>query len=85
MDPATRYAERTVHLEPGEGMVFLTDGVLDARHGQEDFGTSRLAECLERCARLRPQRIRDRLLAEARAFHHTGILDDMTVVVLKAL
>lgn len=85
VDPATRYAEHTVHLAPGEGMVFLTDGVPDARHGQEDFGSTLLKACLERCAYLRPQRIRDRLLAEARAFHRTGILDDMTVVVLKAL
>jgi serine phosphatase RsbU (regulator of sigma subunit) len=85
VDPATRYTERTVHLEPGEGMVFLTDGVPDARRGQEDFGSRLLAACLERWAHLRPQRLRDRLLAEARAFHRTGILDDMTVVVLKAL
>jgi hypothetical protein len=29
--------------------------------------------------------LRDRLLAEARAFHHTGVVDDMTVVVLQAM
>jgi serine phosphatase RsbU (regulator of sigma subunit) len=85
VDPTTRYSEHTVHLEPGEGMVFLTDGVPDARRGQEDFGSRLMAACLERWAHLRPQRLRDRLLAEARAFHRTGILDDMTVVVLKAL
>ena len=84
VDPTTRYEEHTVHLEPGEGLVFLTDGVPDARRGQEDFGSRLLAACLERWGHLRPQRLRDRLLAEARAFHRTGILDDMTVVVLKA-
>jgi sigma-B regulation protein RsbU (phosphoserine phosphatase) len=85
VDAETRYHEHTVRLAPGEGMVFLTDGVPDARRGHEDFGSADMLPCLARLAHLRPQRIRDALLAAARAFHENGTLDDMTVVVLKAL
>ncbi|HKA24418.1 MAG TPA: PP2C family protein-serine/threonine phosphatase [Candidatus Eisenbacteria bacterium] len=85
VESETRYREHQVHLAPGESVVLLTDGILDARSGNEDFGDSLLPECLGRWAHLRAPRLRDRLLAEARGFHRTGIIDDMTVVVLQAM
>jgi sigma-B regulation protein RsbU (phosphoserine phosphatase) len=85
VESETRYREHEVHLVPGESVVLLTDGILDARSGNEDFGASLLPECLTRWAHLRAPRLRDRLLAEARAFHRTGIADDMTAVVLQAI
>jgi len=85
VESETRYREHTVHLVPGESMVMLTDGILDARSGNEDFGASLMPECLARWAHLRAPRLRDRLLTEAREFHHTGVADDMTVVVLQAM
>lgn len=81
----TRYREHEVHLVPGESVVLLTDGILDARSGNEDFGAALMPECLTRWAHLRAPRLRDRLLAEARAFHRTGVADDMTAVVLQAV
>jgi serine phosphatase RsbU (regulator of sigma subunit) len=85
VESETRYREHTVHLVPGESVVMLTDGILDARSGNEDFGASLMPECLGRWAHLRAPRLRDRLLAEARSFHRTGVVDDMTVVVLQAM
>jgi sigma-B regulation protein RsbU (phosphoserine phosphatase) len=85
VESETRYREHKVHLAPGESVVMLTDGILDARSGNEDFGQALMPECLERWAHLRAPRLRDRLLAEARAFHRTGVIDDMTVVVLQAM
>ena len=85
VEAETRYREHSVHLVPGESVVLLTDGILDARSGTEDFGSAQLPSCLTRAARLRAPRLRDRLLAEAKGFHRTGIVDDMTVVVLQAV
>jgi hypothetical protein len=68
VESETRYREHTVHLVPGESVVMLTDGILDARSGNEDFGTSLLPECrvAGRMARTSPARPP---LTEARAFH----------------
>ena len=85
VEAETHYREHSVHLVPGESVVMLTDGILDARSGTEDFGSVHLPACLGRWSHLRAPRLRDRLLAEARGFHRTGIADDMTVVVLQAI
>lgn len=84
VDPDTRYVEHRLQLEPGETVVFLTDGVHDARRGNEYFGGRRLDSVLRRYGSLRPPRLRDRILAGAREFHRTGVPDDMTVVVVGA-
>ena len=84
VDPETTYHEWSDELVPGEGIVFHTDGILDARRGDEVFGGTPLESVIGEVAPLRAPRLRDRILAAARAFHTTGPGDDMTAVVLKA-
>ncbi len=85
VDAGTEYQEWSETLAPGEGIVLHTDGILDARSGDEIFGGGRFATTVARWATLRAPRLRDRILAEARAFHRTGPADDMTALVLKSL
>jgi serine phosphatase RsbU (regulator of sigma subunit) len=85
IDADGTYEEWTQRLEPGETFIFLTDGILDARRGEDYFGTTDLEACVERWAHLRAPCLRDRLLGEARAYHRTGLQDDMTILVLQGL
>jgi serine phosphatase RsbU (regulator of sigma subunit) len=85
VDPGSTYEECTRRLEPGETLIFLTDGILDARRGEDYFGSDELEACVERWAHLRAPCLRDRLLSEARGYHQTGLRDDMTVLILQGL
>ena len=41
-----RFVERTVRLEPGDAVVFFTDGLTELRVGDDLFGSERVAEAL---------------------------------------
>jgi serine phosphatase RsbU (regulator of sigma subunit) len=85
VDAESRYQDHTRRLVPGETFLFLTDGIGDARSGEQYFGETELTGCIERWSHLRAPCLRDRLLAEARGFHRTGLRDDMTVLVLQGI
>ncbi len=83
-EPDTAFANREVHLEPGELFVLATDGVCDARDDEGcRWGEQALAELLmPHCSKSV-----DQLLAMLRTelATHTGIEpnDDQTVLMLK--
>ena len=83
VDPDTGYEESSLRLAPGESFVLITDGILDARRGDEHFGASELVGCLGRWSHLRARCLRDRLLSDAQSYHQTGLPDDMTVLVVR--
>lgn len=72
-------------LEPGDIVVWYTDGILDCVNAAGvEFGSKRLVACLERVGDGTAVEIRDRILHEALAFYgNTPRRDDMTVVVGK--
>jgi serine phosphatase RsbU (regulator of sigma subunit)/DNA-binding LacI/PurR family transcriptional regulator len=70
-------------LEPGDTVLLHTDGITEARNGaREMFGTERLVSAFEGAAHLSVGEIRDRVLAEVRAFMAEQV-DDLTLVVLR--
>jgi serine phosphatase RsbU (regulator of sigma subunit) len=79
-----RYEDTTVQLRPGDCVVLYTDGLSEARRGEEMFGVERLRELLDRHADLPAAGIVRELLQGVRAFADQPP-DDMTVVVLKQL
>ncbi|HTM57501.1 MAG TPA: SpoIIE family protein phosphatase [Candidatus Udaeobacter sp.] len=80
--PQAQYVDTAVDLEAGDIVVLYTDGLTEARQGDEMFGTERLAEALEGCAERRASDIVRTLLQAVRAFSDQP-LDDVTIVVLK--
>lgn len=76
----------TEALEPGDGVLFFTDGVVEAHTpGAEQFGVERLADLVSRHAsdQLAPEEI-VRLLVRAVLEHQNGQLaDDATLVLFK--
>jgi sigma-B regulation protein RsbU (phosphoserine phosphatase) len=79
------YDEKTYMLDPGDVVVFYSDGIGDVQApGGEFFGHGRVSKMLAEHAHLSADGIADRILEEADAFsggQHPA--DDRTIVVLK--
>jgi sigma-B regulation protein RsbU (phosphoserine phosphatase) len=79
------YDERTVILDPGDIVVFYSDGIGDAQNrAGEFFGTARVAKMVVENPGLPADGLADRILVEADHFsggQHPS--DDRTLVVLK--
>jgi sigma-B regulation protein RsbU (phosphoserine phosphatase) len=87
LDPDERFESGLVTLEPGDGLVLYTDGVVEpADVGNAEFGVERL-EAAVRGARGRPaSEALDAVIAATRAFSgRAGYEDDFTLVVLHRL
>jgi len=84
VSPHASYPDACVEMSAGDIVVVHTDGLTEARCGDELFGTERVREVLERARHLRAADILEALLTAVRAFADRP-LDDLTVVVLKQL
>jgi sigma-B regulation protein RsbU (phosphoserine phosphatase) len=85
MFPNVIYDELTVAAEPGDVIVFISDGILDAENAEGDmYGQERLASIL--CSRREhpAQEIADAVLADVSRFQgEQERFDDETIIVLK--
>jgi sigma-B regulation protein RsbU (phosphoserine phosphatase) len=85
MFPNVTYEEFSVATQPGDAIVFVSDGILDADNAQgESYGEDRLSSLL--CAyRDRPaQEIADAILSDVSRFQGDhDRFDDETIIVLR--
>ena len=81
------YEEWSVILDPGDILVFHSDGLSEAPDPQgRQFGSQRLARLIETHAALPAGELADRLMAEVHEFTQAAPLqDDRTLVVMKVL
>jgi sigma-B regulation protein RsbU (phosphoserine phosphatase) len=79
------YEEWTLTLDPGNILVFHSDGISEASDPDGNFfGIPRIASVIEQNAALSSGEIADRLLADVQLFTHGApITDDRTLVVMK--
>ena len=77
----TAYRPSTLQLRPGDRLVLVTDGVLEAGAPGEEFGEDRLEGLLLATAALTPHQCVGEVLRTVRAFA-PQMHDDATVVVL---
>ncbi len=76
--------ERTIRLEEGDVCVFYTDGITEARSGDEEFGYERLLQVAQRERGGAAPVICERILDSIRSFtENRASHDDLTLVVLK--
>lgn len=85
IDLDIEYDEIMTRIEPGNTVVFYTDGVTEAFNADyEMFGLERLQELLSANERLKPRALMTRLLQELRAWGISNAQsDDVTIVVLR--
>jgi sigma-B regulation protein RsbU (phosphoserine phosphatase) len=85
--PDTQYDETTIDLEPGDVLVFASDGILESENPtREEFGPERLAALLAAISQGDSAReITDQILAATDGHSGEGIAphDDRTLVVLR--
>jgi serine phosphatase RsbU (regulator of sigma subunit) len=84
VSPAASYPDACVELDAGDLVVVYTDGLTEARRGEELYETDRLREVLDRHHQRRAADVLDAILESVRAFADRP-LDDLTVVVIKQL
>jgi phosphoserine phosphatase RsbU/P len=81
--PGVAYDELSVQLEPGDSLLFCTDGVTEARNAHdEEFGIDRVQELVGNCYTNTPLVLLEHLFAAVEEF--TGVCrqwDDMTATV----
>ena len=77
--------EQTIALEPGDLVVWFTDGISETMNEAFDcFGEERLAHVVEQYAHLPFEQLRSYILAELRAFAGGADQhDDMTMILMK--
>jgi sigma-B regulation protein RsbU (phosphoserine phosphatase) len=72
------------HLEPDGVLVLYSDGAVERRHGDEEFGLPRLEEVVIRNRQESAPAILDRIYQAVTAFGDPlAFEDDVTVVVIK--
>lgn len=83
--PENPLHQTDMQLEPGDLLVYYTDGVTEAQSTKgEFFGEDRLAEIVQRCSDYSPQALTDEIVREVDEFAK-GMppFDDQTLVVVR--
>jgi serine phosphatase RsbU (regulator of sigma subunit) len=72
-----------VHLDPGDSLIFYTDGVTERRRGRELFGGQRLREAAAPLSHFSAEVIAARLRAATLGFSAEPPRDDIALLVLR--
>jgi len=81
--PCPRLEETAVTLEPGDGLLLYTDGVVEGRHNGRFFGEQRLADLAGALRDRSAATVADEVAAAA-VDHQDGVpADDIAVVVVR--
>ena len=76
--------ESTIHLKPGDVCVLYTDGVTEARAGDDEFGYERLLQTVATSKTLSASALKDHIVQTVKAHADKPENDDdLTVVVVK--
>jgi serine phosphatase RsbU (regulator of sigma subunit) len=83
IDPGQVYEEVRAPLVPGSVVCIYTDGILEARRGEEQYGETRLDSVLAGAVGLSAQELAEHVVADCRGFADGELVDDCAVVVIK--
>ena len=85
MFPKVKYEEFSLATQPGDSLIFFSDGIVDAQNAAGDmFGDDRLKAVVKKYAQKSASKIAEAILAEVSKFQGgQEHFDDETVVVLK--
>lgn len=87
MFPNVKYEEFSISTQPGDSLIFFSDGITDAQNAADEmFGDERLKAIVKKNAQKSASKIADAILSEVARFQgERERFDDETVVVLKVL
>lgn len=83
----TNYQEEAIKLQPGDCLIFYTDGASEAKNVlEEEFGEERLVQAARRGRHLSAQELQNEIHDQLREFvGPSGLGDDITMLILKVL
>lgn len=85
LDPAASFASREVPMDPGDVLVVYTDGLTEARSGDQLFGEERIATTLRRDPGVAPDVLCKSLLEAATDFSSGPITDDVAILAIRRI
>ncbi|HVX18079.1 MAG TPA: PP2C family protein-serine/threonine phosphatase [Acidimicrobiales bacterium] len=83
LDPDGTFYSREIPLEPGDTTLMYTDGLSEARDGDQFFGEERIANTLRRDPGAEPQVLCKSLLEAAKDFSSAALSDDVAIMVVR--
>ena len=83
MFPELDFSATRLHLEPSDLMFLYTDGLLEARRGDDEYGVERVTHVLRQKAAVRPAEAVSACLADLRSFMDGQPLDDLTLLAIQ--
>jgi len=83
LDPKASYSSREVAWESGDLLLLYTDGLAEARAGEQLFGEDRIAAALRRDPRVSADVLCKSLLTAARDFATAPLTDDVAILAIR--
>lgn len=83
LDPRGTYSSREIPLDSNDILLLYTDGLAEARAGEQLFGEDRVASFIRRDPRIAADVLCKSLLAAARDFATTPLRDDVAILAVR--
>lgn len=83
LDPKGTFISREVPLEPGDLLLMYTDGLAEARQGEELFGEERIGAMLRRDPGRDADTLCKALLEAAQDFSASALSDDVAILAIR--
>lgn len=83
LDPNGEYTSREIPLDTGDLLLLYTDGLAEARAGDQLFGEERVANILRRDPGVAPDVLCKSLLEAAREFATEPLSDDVAILAIR--
>ena len=83
LDPKGTFISREVPLEPGDVLLMYTDGLAEARQGEELFGEERIGAMLRRDPGRDAETLCKALLEAAQDFSASALSDDVAILAIR--
>ena len=83
MDPGSSYHSRELRLDAGDLVLLYTDGLSEARAGDQLFGEERIANVIRRDPGANPEVVVKSLLEAAKDFAREPITDDIAILAIR--
>ncbi len=83
LDSDATYTSREIPLDIGDMLLLYTDGLAEARNGQQLFGEDRIANTLRRDPGVSPDVLAKTLLEAARDFATEPMTDDVAILAIR--
>jgi len=81
----SEFSATRVHLEPGDTLFLYTDGLLETRRGDDEYGVDRVMHLVRQQAARRPGEVISACLHDLHPFADSPPLDDLSLLAIQRM